>query len=65
MSANESATPLPVLVLQKKNSTYTINCPKGLWAVSGGDRTQVIREALHYFWQYADEYALTPPAAVK
>jgi len=47
------------LHLKEKNGVFTCSCPKGLWAVSGPSDPVVMREAIHYFRQYArdGEYA--------
>ena len=34
---------------------YSIDCPKGLWGVSGYDRDKVLAEAQHYFHQYQSD----------
>lgn len=42
-----------VLILEHSNCGYAIECPKKLWGVQGQNKKQVIREAMHYFQQYA------------
>lgn len=54
------------LVVKKTKHGYEINCPKGLWGVSGPDVRSVMSEALHYYRQYAadGEYEDSPNVEV-
>ena len=40
------------IIVTKDDGLYTIECPKGLWAVSGPDMEELEGEALHYYRQY-------------
>ncbi len=42
------------LEVKEKDGRYSIDCPLGLWRVSGGDKKTVVAEAMRYFWQYAE-----------
>jgi len=38
-----------------KDGTVQIHCKLGLWGVSGRNRKQVEREAMHYWFQYYED----------
>ncbi len=43
------------LEVKEKDGMYSIDCPLGLWGVTGSDKKTVVAEAMRYFWQYAGD----------